>query len=196
VWEQHCQSHLDSPGDLPVQCDPLIYGGTLVAPGYCPVCQRNPKLPASKRMYQFLNQIPWKLHTSSCFTTWVKEQSELSGANGLVSCPHLHPRCATLSVRALTLCFHLEDIHCLEFVREVKRCLSEVKAETELNFNPPKRRRRSKEDSPGLVASSPMALDHIFVDQNAKAMRRENSQSAQVSGSTKKRKAGCQDSTI
>ncbi|KUL85000.1 hypothetical protein ZTR_07766 [Talaromyces verruculosus] len=36
AWEQHCESHLDSPHCL-VQCDPLIYGGALVDPGCCPL---------------------------------------------------------------------------------------------------------------------------------------------------------------
>ncbi|KAL1847875.1 hypothetical protein Plec18170_008285 [Paecilomyces lecythidis] len=169
AWEQHCQSHLDSP-DPPVQCDPLIYGGTLVHPGFCPFCQRNPTLMPSRRMYQFLNRAPWKEHVSRCFANWVEEPQKISGATGLVFCPHPHPKCAGFSASALELRFHLEDIHCCDFIREAKKRFSDVDSGTEEDSSPRKRCRRWKQQTPAAVASPP-TRDFIFVDEKPKTYR-------------------------
>jgi hypothetical protein len=56
-WEGHCRGHLDRPEMIPVQCDPLIYGGILGTVGYCPVCLGNTALSARERMRQFPRQV-------------------------------------------------------------------------------------------------------------------------------------------
>ncbi|KAF2007872.1 hypothetical protein P154DRAFT_568699 [Amniculicola lignicola CBS 123094] len=44
-WNAHCQAHLDKPETIPTQCNLLIYGGTLAAPGFCPDCLGDESLP-------------------------------------------------------------------------------------------------------------------------------------------------------
>src|SRR5438045_6300189 len=61
-WKDHCQAHLDKPDTVPTQCNPLIYGGTLASPGYCPFCLGDESLPATTRMHQFLVQAEWRDH--------------------------------------------------------------------------------------------------------------------------------------
>lgn len=122
AWEQHCESHLHSPNCM-VQCDPLIYGGTLVEPGCCPVCQSNLKNAPSKRMYQFLHRVPWKQHIIRCLGAWIKQHSNSEGKDALLPCPHPHPKCAELSLSVLELQFHLEDIHCINTIKDGRSLL-------------------------------------------------------------------------
>ncbi|KAK0721747.1 hypothetical protein B0T26DRAFT_849947, partial [Lasiosphaeria miniovina] len=61
-WSNHCQTHLNCPETLPVQCDPLVYGGALVTAGYCVFCMADPSLPSEKRLHQYLERGPWKDH--------------------------------------------------------------------------------------------------------------------------------------
>ncbi|KAK0747307.1 hypothetical protein B0T21DRAFT_270359, partial [Apiosordaria backusii] len=61
-WSNHCQTHLDCPETLPIQCDPLIYGNVLAAAGYCLFCMADVSIPPEERLRQFLDRGPWKDH--------------------------------------------------------------------------------------------------------------------------------------
>lgn len=171
-WEQHCQSHLDEPSGLSVQCDPLIYEGTLVEPGRCPFHQRDSNLAASKQLYQFTYRMPWKDHINACLVTWIKQQSERLESNGRVGYPDLHPRCDTSSFLPLELCFYLKDTHCMEISREIKSYLADNEIR-EVKFNPPKRR-RTKADSPRSTISSSPSIQYVFIDQGNPVPNTEN----------------------
>lgn len=106
-----------------VQCDPLIYGGTLVEPGCCPVCLSNLATAPSKRMYQFIYSVPWKNHILGCLWKWIKRHARHQGTDVLLSCPHPHPNCAELSLSVLQLQFHLEDIHCIDTIKDGRSLL-------------------------------------------------------------------------
>lgn len=57
-WSDHCRAHLGNHKTLPIQCDPLVYGGVLATAGYCPFClgDTDTDLPAVVRMRQFLKR--------------------------------------------------------------------------------------------------------------------------------------------
>ena len=110
-WEGHCQTHFDSPQTLPVQCDPLIYCGTLAAAEFCPVCLGDPALSASEQMMQFPDKEVWRDHVTCC----VQKLDDYSMAGCLL------PWCTTLWEGALKRQFHLQDVHCVEFTKGTKR---------------------------------------------------------------------------
>ncbi|EJT69642.1 hypothetical protein GGTG_12526 [Gaeumannomyces tritici R3-111a-1] len=57
-WSDHCRSHLACPDELPVQCDPLFYGGVLATAGYCLFCMADKPLEPELRLRQFLDRGP------------------------------------------------------------------------------------------------------------------------------------------
>lgn len=133
TWEQHCQAHLDRPEDLPVQCDPLMYGGVLAAPAFCPICIGNAGKPATRRMHQYRNRQTWMTHVSNCYEQDVAKQTSSLGNDKSLKCAHLHPRCAVAIHSAQGLRFHYEDVHCIEFTKGIKRCLSDTEIDIDDN---------------------------------------------------------------
>jgi hypothetical protein len=112
-WKAHCQAHLDNPETLPAQCNPFNYGGTLASPGTCPFCLGDTALPATVRMRQFQERAGWREHVyghHGCL-----EASELS------KCPHPRSQCADAFVSTQELKFHLQDVHCVEFIKGSKK---------------------------------------------------------------------------
>ncbi len=84
-WNNHCQDHLQTPGTLPFQCNIFVYGGALVCPGYCPFCLGDTALPATTRLYQFLDRAKWKMH--------VDEHITMLDCSRWVQCSHSRPQC-------------------------------------------------------------------------------------------------------
>ncbi|QKX61611.1 uncharacterized protein TRUGW13939_08763 [Talaromyces rugulosus] len=113
-WEEHCRSHVGNPSTIPAQCNPLIYGATLVHPGFCPVCLGN------GHFSQYLDRGSWKKHVDACFGVWVGSHRRP------LSCPFPHPKCAALAVDPLTLVFHWWDIHVISIPRETVDKLQDV----------------------------------------------------------------------
>lgn len=148
------------------------------------------KVTTSRRIYRYLNRVPWRDHIKRCLRTWIDEQLRITGANGLVLCPHLHPKYAGLSVSVLELYFHLEDIPCVQFIKEGNRGFSNVNAELELESNPEERSRDLKEESRTWRASfDGAANNYIFMSEVA-----EHSPASQSCRLHNKRKANGEDS--
>jgi hypothetical protein len=105
-WNDHCQTHLNQQESVPMQCDPLTYGGALATAGYCPFCLGNAKLPASRRMQQFLERDPWTSH--------VRGHVDGLGDVDSVRCPHPGSQCDTTFSTTEELIFHLKDMHCVD----------------------------------------------------------------------------------
>jgi hypothetical protein len=116
-WSVHCLDHLKDLDNFPIYFDPLVHSGVLAAPGYCPCCLRDERLPPEKRMYQYLNRAKWLVH----FQKHIKELENRERRGGsLVTCPHPGPRCLKSFHSVLHLRFHLEDIHGIPMGKELK----------------------------------------------------------------------------
>jgi len=76
-WKDHCQIHLDTPESLPVQCNPLIYGGAHASPGFCPCHLGNETLLATERMAHFLDTAEWRRHIAEHVLEYTKRLTEL-----------------------------------------------------------------------------------------------------------------------
>lgn len=102
AWDNHCAEHLQDLSTFPVYRDPLVYGGALATPGYCPFCLTDVRRRPGVRIYQFLNRSKWLDHIH-------RHIQHLDGSQP-VECPHPHPSCTGFeSVQKLR--FHLHDAH-------------------------------------------------------------------------------------
>ncbi|KDN70506.1 hypothetical protein CSUB01_07951 [Colletotrichum sublineola] len=113
-WSEHCQQHLTRPETLPVQCDPLIYGGVLATAGYCVFCMSDSSLEPEARLRHFLDRGSWKAHVQSHYETYV--QSVDGGER--MKCPHPGKHCSAPFDSVEHLKFHLLDAHCRDFTKE------------------------------------------------------------------------------
>ncbi|OJD27268.1 hypothetical protein ACJ73_01337 [Blastomyces percursus] len=173
-WEEHCKSHLHGSLEVPVQCDPLIYGGTLVAPGLCPGCIGDETLPATEQMKQYTRHDLWKDHVSSCFKQRVVKGQH--GPDDIVGCTHPDTRCKQLSVSLLQLRFHFQDVHCTEVDTEVdhvrdsrgtkgvKRPLPRTDCKESEGNHTTKRSRRSLH-APDLMAKPLPEKQYVFINE-------------------------------
>ena len=114
-WKTHCQWHLETPEAIPLQCDPLMFGGVLAAPGLCSRCLGDERLPADIRMRQFYHSNSWRVHNRDCLQ---KRQGKGEYHKG-AKCTH--QRCSNLpsfeSIRELS--FHDQDVHGTRFAAKV-----------------------------------------------------------------------------
>jgi len=121
-WNDHCDDHLRRPESLPIQCNPFVYSGTLTCSGYCPFCLGSPALPATTQIYQFLDGERWRRHIDDHI-------AELAGCKA-TKYPHPRPKCVEDFTSILELKLHLQDVHCIEFTKEIKRRRSDSEEET------------------------------------------------------------------
>ena len=110
-WGEHCQAHLDDRETLPIQCDPLVYDGVLATAGYCPFCLGG-TAPAAVRMHQFLKRATWKEH--------IHRHVETLDESKPLNCPHPGLQYTAIFNLVKKLKFHLQDIYCLNFIKELK----------------------------------------------------------------------------
>ncbi|EJT68897.1 hypothetical protein, variant [Gaeumannomyces tritici R3-111a-1] len=113
-WSDHCRSHLACPDELPVQCDPLLYGGVLATAGYCLFCIADKSLEPELRLRQFLDRGPWKDHVFDHYERYVQAVDDKKP----VTCPYPSIRCGGAFDSVKHLKFHLLDAHCRDFVKE------------------------------------------------------------------------------
>jgi hypothetical protein len=69
-------------------------------------------LPVTKRMHQFLDRAKWRDHIH-------KHIGKDLGDSKPPICPHPRPQCAEAFESVQELRFHLQDVHCLEFTRDL-----------------------------------------------------------------------------
>ena len=131
-WNDHCQNHLRRPKTLPVQCNPFVYHGTLACPEYCFFCVEDTALSASTRMQHFLDREKWKTHID-------RHMERLDGCKALKR-SHSRSKCVDVFPSVLELKFHLQDVHCIEFIKKIKR----RKFESEENTLPARKKRPGK----------------------------------------------------
>jgi len=157
-WNHHCQDHLRRPETLPIQCNPFVYGGTLACPGYCPFCMGDQALPAPARMYQFLDREQWRTH--------IDNHIERLDGSKAPKCPHPRARCVEAFQSVLEMKFHLQDVHCIESTKRVKRRRSSSELEPQPHRR--KRARRIKDHDPDVKLDTWPQLTYDFVDETEK----------------------------
>jgi hypothetical protein len=119
AWENHCQAHLDGCKPLPVQCNPFTYGGALASVGTCPFCRGDTALPAAERMQPFPDLAPWREHLSGHLATLEKQSPDDSKS---LRCPDVFlPQCEDAFKCVQEVKFHLQNVHCGEFIKASKR---------------------------------------------------------------------------
>jgi hypothetical protein len=167
VWEQHCQSHLIAPQTIPIQCDPLIYGGTLGAFGYCPICLGNTELLARDRMQQFTRLDYWMSHVTKC----TEELDRRSAAGCSI------PWCDIPCENALSRRYHLQDVHCAQFNKGFKRSSQDVTAEEVDEIPSCKRGRKTLNNklTAGPVDPSIPTEKYQFIDETPETTKPPNS---------------------
>ncbi|KAK5188855.1 hypothetical protein LTR96_010859 [Exophiala xenobiotica] len=167
VWEQHCQSHLIAPQTIPIQCDPLIYGGTLGAFGYCPICLGNTELLARDRMQQFTRLDYWMSHVTKC----TEELDRRSAAGCSI------PWCDIPCENALSRRYHLQDVHCAQFNKGFKRSSQDVTAEDVDEIPSCKRGRKTLNNklTAGPVDPSIPTEKYQFIDETPETTKPRNS---------------------
>jgi hypothetical protein len=149
-WSDHCLRHLRDLDSLPIHFDPLIYGGVLATPGYCPYCLRDERLPPANRMYQYLYRNMWLAHIQRHIEKLEKQEQQKEGRGTVAICPHPEQRCPKSFHSVLRLQFHLEDIHGIPMVtvksKAKKRARKESKQAQQAQQTP-KKRYKSEHDS-------------------------------------------------
>ncbi|KAL2041983.1 hypothetical protein N7G274_005171 [Stereocaulon virgatum] len=157
-WNHHCLDHLRRPEALPIQCNPFVYGGTLACPGYCPFCLGDTALPAPTRMQQFLDREKWKAH--------IDRHIERLDDCKATRCPHPRARCVEAFQSVLEMKFHLQDVHCIESTKSVKRRRSSSELEPQSHR---RKRARQIEDRDSDVKRDTWAqFTYDFVDETEK----------------------------
>ncbi|KAL6240235.1 hypothetical protein RBB50_012872 [Rhinocladiella similis] len=179
-WEQHCQSHLAAPETIPIQCDPLIYGGTLGAFGYCPICLGNTLLFARDRMQQFPRLDYWMSHVTKC----IEELDRRSAAGCSI------PWCNIPCENTLRRRYHLQDVHCAQFNKGFKRSAQDVTAEDVAGTPSCKRGRQTLNDKlpAGPVDPTFPTEKYQFIDETPETSKPPKSTAVHPRGTGKLRK--------
>lgn len=95
-WNRHCEGHLAHPS---MKCEIWISHYTLIAPGFCPFCISDSKLPAPVRAFQWTNSKQ----------LWDHIDSHTELAEWPDHCPH--PLCDTILQSADVFQHHMVDVH-------------------------------------------------------------------------------------
>jgi hypothetical protein len=143
---------------LPIQCNPFVYGGTLACPGYCPFCLGDTALPAPTRMQQFLDREKWKAHIDR----HIKRLDDCKATK----CPHPRLKCVDAFQSVLEMKFHLQDVHCIDFTKGIKR----RRSGSEVEFEPDRRKRsrRTKDHDLDVKLQTWPQFTYKFVDETTK----------------------------
>lgn len=96
-----------------IQCNSFVYNEILACSEYCLFCLRNTTLSALTRMQQFLDWEKWKTH--------IDEHIEMLDDCKAIKCTHSRRKCVDAFSFVLKMKFHLQNVYCIEFIKEVKR---------------------------------------------------------------------------
>jgi hypothetical protein len=139
-WSDHCREHVDDLSTFPIYFGPLLYGGVLASPGYCPFCLTNTALEPHDRVHQFLHRGKWLEHIQRHIEKL--KESERQNGSIPVKCPQPEPRCPKNFDCVLELEFHLQDIHGVDMPKQSKACKRSREESEEAQPAPKKRQRR------------------------------------------------------
>jgi hypothetical protein len=161
----HCQTHLDNPEMIPIQCNPFNYGGCLASPGHCPFCLFDPTLPVTIPFHRFPDRGMWKEH--------IHEHNGNLGHNNTPKCPSQRPQCAEAFESEQELKFHLQDVHCFELMKGFKR----LNLEDEADVKPSEvKKARANHHGPDMKTDPSSNQELKFVDETAKLWNQDTSE--------------------
>jgi hypothetical protein len=164
-WRAHCQDHLNEPDGLPLECDPLMYGRVLAAPGLCEFCLGDTRLAPELRMKQFPYRNKWIQHRRACSTRYLQE--------GQAKCPHPRHRDLPIFENMDKLRYHCLDIHRGEFPAEGVQGRKHL-CENDSRLSEPKRKKQKL--SPELDDDrSPKPAEYTFLDVTKRCMEKYGS---------------------
>ena len=109
-------------------------------------------------MQQFLDREKWKAHIDSHI-------ERLDGCKA-TKCPHPRPKCVKAFPSVLEMKFHLQDVHCIEFTKGVKRRRSGSEPETMPAWK--KRSRQTNDHDHDVKLDTWPQLTYAFVDETTK----------------------------
>jgi hypothetical protein len=179
----HCEAHLDEPDGIPTQCNPFKYGGHLASPGYCPWCLGDVTLPATIRIQQFPDRLKWQGHIDG----HVGKLDDIK----LPTCRHPRVQCAEVFASVQELKFHLQDIHCVELGKGLKRS----SPESEVDTRPRKIRRPGDTNVTDIDIETEVRIkqEYQFVDEAAKLRSRDVSWKSTTSSISSKHSTSTPD---
>jgi hypothetical protein len=159
-WTEHCSWHLASPDELPVQCDPLMYGGVLATAGYCMFCMANLSLPPAARLCQFLDKHTWQQHVYGHYNEYV----QTVGDEKLIMCPHPGMHCNLAFDSVDQFRFHVLDWHCRDLIKAPSKWDAPSHADDVQSTRSSKRARRAEPDARGANSET----IYCFLDETVK----------------------------
>lgn len=98
---------------LHAQCNSFVYDEVLVSSEYYSFCLNDTTFSAIARMHQYVNRIKWREH--------IVEHIKRLNNNKAIKCSHSRSECVRAFDSRLKLKFHLQNIHCIELLKEIKR---------------------------------------------------------------------------
>lgn len=158
-WTEHCSQHLASPDELPVQCDPLMYGGVLATAGYCMFCMADLSLPPTERLCQFLDKRTWQQHVHGHYNEFV----QAVGDGKLIVCPHPGTHCNLAFDSVDQFRFHVLDWHCRDLIKAPSKWDAPSLADNVDSPRSSKKARKAGPDARGGVGDT----IYCFVDLTA-----------------------------
>lgn len=128
-WQEHCEAHLEKIETLPVQFNQIKYRHTPATSYMCPFCLFNRMLAATIRYKQWRNQLPWKTHIDA----HILELKKTYGGKA-IRCPD--ERCDLYVDSVNILMNHLQDAHCITFVKITRLGPSQNLESTKFDTDP------------------------------------------------------------
>lgn len=164
-WELHYQDHVNDLENFPVFLDPLVFNGVLAMPGFCYNCLVDPRLPASKRMYQFKSKPKWQSH--------IQRHIDALGEQP-VKCEFRTQQCSFPFNSTLELQFYLQDahgIHSLKKLRTRKRRNNQTEGRSFSQLKKTQLTGQSKADIKSETVKEQTALlEYTFVNASIKSV--------------------------
>jgi len=85
-----------------------------------------------------------------------------------IKCPHSLPWCPTSFESAQKRRFHLQDVHCIEFSKEIKRGRSNNETETKAKNDIARIKRHRRTNSVDAREATSPELKFMFINENVK----------------------------
>ncbi|KKY22682.1 putative carbonic anhydrase 2 [Phaeomoniella chlamydospora] len=169
-WIDHCRDHVGDLSTFPTYWAPILHGGVLAAPGYCPFCLTTKPEP-HKKMHQFLFRKPWSDHIQRHIDDLKRSEAQKKLIS--IKCPLPTSQCPRDFDCVLELEFHLQDVHIGDMPkpsRKRKRSREEEdKVEPDVRTSRKQQRSAKKRDFPE---------DHVFIITTKDAMVKRTQKSS------------------
>lgn len=157
-WNDYCEDHLQMLKVLFISCNLFLYDETLVCLKYCLFCLKDSALLATACKCQFLDWERWRRHIDDHII-------ELDSCKA-IKCSHSRLRCVKAFLSVLKIKFYLQDIHCIKFIKGVKRWRFSSKVKTMLAQR--KRFKQTKDNNSNIKLNMWPQSTYAFVNEMTK----------------------------